>query len=640
MAEPLSNFQELQNEQMKKIEYFCKKIGDNNLERAERYLTHANWNEDIAVRVFFQYHPNHHPNQQNNFIQDFQNQQPFQPQLPPPSQISNRNRPPLPNNVKKENEKEKENHLKFLIGDLLINNKYKNQLNSEYIYYLKENLKCVEINFGYFLRALKEKPGIIIIFKSETFNTVKEQIKIINNNQDINNKCIIFPVLNNFPIGNEFCQQLSIISFPSYFFCKYKDEKYIYITDRMEGAFDKNFFFNSILKNMLKLKNNISSLDSKSNINVQKKIIKNENKNKSENKKENNNGKNNLINNLLKDKYFDVSNQKKEREQNIQKKVNNKYNNKNNDFNNKKIIFNNKNEIKENSNNNIINDNNNNIKKNNTNIKINNRNKINNDKNINNNAIKINNKIKNKLNNIIEDQKIKENINQNIQNNNNYVGLDGQNIGDFFLGDSMELLNLFKDNKNNSNTNNINNNFINQNHNDISNNNSAKKNEDILADSIYQLSDGQVLQKREREMQLLEKQQEEKEKREEEEKRKQIDEEKRIQKIKKDYEDEAEFAKMILPPEPDENNPDICKIAFRTPDGEKQIERRFLKTDQIATLYNYVKSIGRDIFTEPDSKDFDILCIGFPPKNLEDKKNNTLEQEGLFPNSILQIREK
>ena len=634
MAEPLSNYQELEKEQMKKIQYFCHKIGDNNLERAERYLNHANWNEDIAVRIFIQKHPNYFPNQQNNVIQDFQNQQPFQPQLPPPSQISNRNKPQLPNNEKKE----KENILEFLIGDAFINNKYKNQLNSDHINYLKENLKCVEINFGFFLRSLKEKPGIIIVFKGDRFNILKEQIKKLNENQEIINKCIIFPVLNNFPIGNEFCQKLSIISFPSYFFCKYKDEKNIYITDRMEGAFDKNFVFNSITKNLPQLKQNINSLNSKSNINVNKKIVKNENnKNKNDN--------NNFINNLKKENYFDCNNNKRGIPSTQRKVKNNNNNNNNNDFVNKKILFNNKNEIKENNNivknnNTNINKNNNIIKKHNTNINKNNKIKNNNDININNKAIKKNNNRNNNLvNNYIEEQKIKENINQNIPKNNNGIRYEGQNMGDFFLGDSTELLNLFGGEKNNS-INNINNDFINQNQNNMSNNSSANKNENILADSIYQLTDAQVLQKREREMKLLEKQQEEKEKKEEEEKRKQIEEEKRIEKIQKDYEIEAEFAKMILSKEPDENNPDVCQIVFRSPDGEKQIERRFLKTDKIASLYNYVKSIGRDIFTEPDSKDFDILCLGFPPKNLEDKKNNTLEQEGLFPNSILQIREK
>ena len=108
----------------------------------------------------------------------------------------------------------------------------------------------------------------------------------------------------------------------------------------------------------------------------------------------------------------------------------------------------------------------------------------------------------------------------------------------------------------------------------------------------------------------------EKEKKEEEEKKKQLEEEKKI----KNYEKESEIAKMILAPEPDENNPDVCHIKFRLPDGEKIKERRFLKTDKISVLYDYIKSIGREIFMEPDSTDFDILCYGFPPKNLEDKK--------------------
>ena len=97
---------------------------------------------------------------------------------------------------------------------------------------------------------------------------------------------------------------------------------------------------------------------------------------------------------------------------------------------------------------------------------------------------------------------------------------------------------------------------------------------------------------------------------------------------------------MILSQEPEENNPDICHIMFRLPDGEKNIERKFLKTDKVSSLYNFVKSIGREIFMEPDASDFDLIVPGFPSKNLENYKNSTLENEGLYPNSMLQIREK
>jgi len=41
---------------------------------------------------------------------------------------------------------------------------------------------------------------------------------------------------------------------------------------------------------------------------------------------------------------------------------------------------------------------------------------------------------------------------------------------------------------------------------------------------------------------------------------------------------------------------------------------------------NYVKSIGREIFVEPDTFDFNIIVMGFPPKNLDNLKDNTLEK--------------
>ena len=99
------------------------------------------------------------------------------------------------------------------------------------------------------------------------------------------------------------------------------------------------------------------------------------------------------------------------------------------------------------------------------------------------------------------------------------------------------------------------------------------------------------------------------------------------------------MSKKLLPPEPDENNPDVCKIVLRYPDGEKTIERRFLKTERVRVLYYFVKSIGREIFFEDESNDFDLI-FGFPPKNLQNSKYNTLEEEGLFPNAYIQIREK
>ena len=160
-----------------------------------------------------------------------------------------------------------------------------------------------------------------------------------------------------------------------------------------------------------------------------------------------------------------------------------------------------------------------------------------------------------------------------------------------------------------------------------------------IKDSIFGLSDGSILQKREQEIKELEREQLEKMKKEEEKKKKIKDEENQIKKRIEDYEKEAEKSKQLLPEEPEENNPDVSQIILRYPDGEKTIERRFLKTEKINVLYLLVKSKGREIFFDQESNNFDLI-YGFPPKNLDNSKNNTLEDEGLFPNAIIQIREK
>ena len=140
-------------------------------------------------------------------------------------------------------------------------------------------------------------------------------------------------------------------------------------------------------------------------------------------------------------------------------------------------------------------------------------------------------------------------------------------------------------------------------------------------------------------MKKLEEEHEKKLKEEEEEEKKRLKKEEEEKKKRMEYEVEAKIEKMNLSEEPDESDPNACHIKFRIPSGEKTIERRFLKTDKIDILFRFVKSKGAEIFTEPDSNDFTIISMGFPRKNLVDKKNNTLEQEGLFPNSMLQIEE-
>ena len=199
-------------------------------------------------------------------------------------------------------------------------------------------------------------------------------------------------------------------------------------------------------------------------------------------------------------------------------------------------------------------------------------------------------------------------------------------------------------NKNNNTINNLNNknenNFDYQNIiNDINNYLPEDINKDIKTnrDSYTYMTDGEILARQEREMKKLEKMEEtkrleeekkEREKKEEEEKKKQ---EELIEKI------QIDSLLNILPGEPSDDNPDKCIILFRFPDGEKVVQRKFLKTDNVSLLYLYVKSLGREIYEENDERHFSLIQ-SFPFKNFDEFQNNSLEEEGLFPNAVLQIK--
>ena len=116
-----------------------------------------------------------------------------------------------------------------------------------------------------------------------------------------------------------------------------------------------------------------------------------------------------------------------------------------------------------------------------------------------------------------------------------------------------------------------------------------------------------------------------------------INKEETKEKILKEKE-ESKKIKTNLKPEPSDDNPDKCIILFRFPDGEKTVQRKFLKKDKIKDLFDFIKSLGREIFTEEEHHHFSLLQT-FPYKLFDEIQNNTLEQEGLFPNSVLQIKE-
>ena len=148
------------------------------------------------------------------------------------------------------------------------------------------------------------------------------------------------------------------------------------------------------------------------------------------------------------------------------------------------------------------------------------------------------------------------------------------------------------------------------------------------------MTDGQVLAMQELKLKELEKIQEKKQI----EENKIIEEEENYKNIIDKEIEESKKIKEKIKPEPDDDNPDKCIIVFRYPDGEKNIQRKFLKQDKIIVLYDFIKSLGREIFTENEHHHFSLLQT-FPYKLFDERKESTLEEEGLFPNSVLQIKE-
>ena len=66
--------------------------------------------------------------------------------------------------------------------------------------------------------------------------------------------------------------------------------------------------------------------------------------------------------------------------------------------------------------------------------------------------------------------------------------------------------------------------------------------------------------------------------------------------------------------------------------GER-ISRRFLKSDRIEDMYNFIESLGDKMQLEDESKDFEIVQT--MPRKVYSDKDKTLLDEGLFPRAIL-----
>ena len=562
-----------------KINFFKSRTGiyDDNV--AEHYLSLTNDNQNDAVKLYLD---EKQVNQYNN-PSNFQNDQPIG---------------------------------EFIVNDEILLNQ-ETHINSDKTFYndlitfFFEKFTYISTSLDNFLIQLQKHAGLIIILSKNThFNARNDMLKVLNNQlcQDIIQNVVIFLVMNNSKIGNELLKKCNSSNFPLYLFCKYKNNYTINISYKLEQRFNDvsavNYFLDcfpesdirqSVFKNLnetvLNLRN--SMIFGGNNINNQSlnnNIDNYPNINIPDNNVNRNNDNNNNEKTILADSknYFDGNIDDLNR-------LIEKISKAENDINPQNI-----------SNNNIQNSlnnfNDNNIQPNNS--------LINNQSQNNINDINVNNSNNNNQSNSINNIRSQIDYNNSINFSNNNQSINQKNIN------------------NSNNINEINNRS--QIQNSLNNQN--------IQDSIFGLSAGQINAKREMEMKELERQHEEKMKKEEEEKQKIINKENEIKLKNEQYEKEALLCKQNLPEEPEENNPNVCKIMFKYPSGEKTIERRFLKSDKIAILYNFVKSLGREIFSESNLYNFDLIS-GFPPKNLEDSKNKTLEEEGLFGSMII-IKEK
>jgi len=119
------------------------------------------------------------------------------------------------------------------------------------------------------------------------------------------------------------------------------------------------------------------------------------------------------------------------------------------------------------------------------------------------------------------------------------------------------------------------------------------------------------------------------------------EEEKKLQ-IKKEEEEKAkskerrvEEALLRLNEEPPATDKTAATIIFRMPQTGERVTRRFAKTDKIQALYDFIDSTNVQFENENNTYD---LIQNIPLKYFNNKEK-TIEEEGLHPKALLQIKE-
>ncbi len=91
--------------------------------------------------------------------------------------------------------------------------------------------------------------------------------------------------------------------------------------------------------------------------------------------------------------------------------------------------------------------------------------------------------------------------------------------------------------------------------------------------------------------------------------------------------------------EPAAGGADVAEVVLRAQGSGKRFNRRFLKTDKIASLYNYVRTLADDDLGFDEANNQFQIMQPFPKKVFEEDCDQTLEELGIFPRAALQISE-
>jgi FAS-associated factor 2 len=97
---------------------------------------------------------------------------------------------------------------------------------------------------------------------------------------------------------------------------------------------------------------------------------------------------------------------------------------------------------------------------------------------------------------------------------------------------------------------------------------------------------------------------------------------------------EKESKKDLLPPEPEKGTAGSTHLAIRLPSGSR-LERRFMKTDTLQTIRDFIESKVNETGFEADQY---TISSAFPRKTFTDS-SVTLEEAGLIPQALLHIAE-